>query len=72
VRSLRIIVVDDNRDFAESIAEVLSEKGHEVELAFSGRDAVSLMVAEDRNPTAAEWSGLNAELDVLRRQLHSD
>ncbi len=43
-----------------------------VEALESGRDAVSLMVAEDRNPTAAEWSGLNAELDVLRRQLHSD
>ncbi len=43
-----------------------------VEALESGRDAVALMVAEDRNPTAAEWSGLNAELDVLRRQLHSD
>ena len=43
-----------------------------VEALESGRDAVSLMVAEDRNPTAAEWSGLNAELTVLRRQLHSD
>ncbi len=43
-----------------------------VEALEGGRDAVSLMVAEDRNPTAAEWSGLNAELDVLRRQLHSD
>ncbi len=43
-----------------------------VEALESGRDAVSRMVAEDRNPTAAEWSGLNAELDALRRQLHSD
>ncbi len=43
-----------------------------VEALEGGRDAVSLMVAEDRNPTAAEWSGLNAELTVLRRQLHSD
>ena len=43
-----------------------------VEALESGRDAVSLMVAEDRNPTAAEWSGLNAELTALRRQLHSD
>ncbi len=43
-----------------------------VEALEGGRDAVSLMVAEDRNPTAAEWSGLNAELNVLRRQLHSD
>ena len=38
----------------------------------SGRDAVALMVAEDRNPSAAEWSDLNAELDALRRQLRSD
>lgn len=43
-----------------------------VEALESGRDAVALMVAEDRNPTAAEWSGLNAELEALRRQLRSD
>ena len=43
-----------------------------VEALQGGRDAVALMVAEDRNPTAAEWSGLNAELEVLRRRLHSD
>ena len=43
-----------------------------VPLAVSGRDAVALMVAEDRNPSAAEWSDLNAELDALRRQLRSD
>ena len=47
MRSLRIIVVDDNRDFAESLAEVLSAKGHEVEVAFSGRDAVSRCARQD-------------------------
>ncbi|MDJ0944213.1 MAG: hypothetical protein QNJ30_12145 [Kiloniellales bacterium] len=43
-----------------------------VEALQSGRDAVALMVVEDRNPTAAEWSDLNAELEALRRQLRSD
>ena len=46
MRSLRIIVVDDNRDFAESIAEVLSAKGHDVIVSFSGRHAVSTCARE--------------------------
>jgi len=38
--SCRIFIVDDDRDHAESIADVLSMNGHEVELAFSGEQAV--------------------------------
>jgi DNA-binding response OmpR family regulator len=40
---LRILVVDDDRDFAESLAELLHERGHEVELAFTGEDGVREM-----------------------------
>ncbi len=43
-----------------------------VEALESGRAAVARMVAEDRNPSAAEWSALNAELEALRRLLRSD
>lgn len=35
-------------------------------------DKVEVMVAEDRNPTSEEWSELNATIDELREQLHSD
>ncbi|MCI0526412.1 MAG: response regulator [Nitrospira sp.] len=36
----RIFIVDDDQDFAESLAEVLELQGYEVELAFSGEEAV--------------------------------
>ena len=36
----RIFIVDDERDFAESIAEVLEGHGYSVEVAFSGEEAV--------------------------------
>jgi CheY-like chemotaxis protein len=38
----RILVVDDNRDAAESIAMLLEMAGHEVRVAFLGREALSL------------------------------
>lgn len=37
----RVLVVDDDRDFAEGLAEVLELGGYEVALAFSGEAAVS-------------------------------
>ncbi len=38
--SRRVLVVDDNRDAAETLALLLEMKGHEVHLAFDGREAV--------------------------------
>ncbi len=71
MRSLRIIVVDDNRDFAESIAEVLSAKGHEVELAFNGRDAVSRCSRRDFDLTLMDvmmlgLNGVESMLEIRR------
>jgi two-component system, NtrC family, response regulator HydG len=34
--SMRVFIIDDDRDHAESIADVLTMRGYEVELAFSG------------------------------------
>jgi PAS domain S-box-containing protein len=39
-RHLRILVVDDNRDAAQSLAIVLRAWGHEVEIALNGNDAL--------------------------------
>ncbi len=47
MKTLNILVVDDDRDFAETMAEVLEGRGHSVELAFSGREAVSKFCAQD-------------------------
>lgn len=43
---LRIFVVDDDRDFAESIAEALESYGHDVAMAHSGEEAVRRFRAE--------------------------
>ena len=47
MRPLRIFVVDDDRDFGESLAEVFEERGHEVEMAYSGEEAVQRFETED-------------------------
>ena len=39
-KSLKILVVDDDVDVAESLAEILEFDGHEVALAHSGEEAV--------------------------------
>lgn len=37
---LKIFIVDDNRDFAESLADLLKLDGHQVEFAFDGETAI--------------------------------
>jgi len=51
VRRGRILVADDNRDAAESLALVLRFSGYEVSIAFSGTEA--LEIAERDRPRAA-------------------
>jgi two-component system response regulator HydG len=36
----RVFIVDDDRDFAESLALLIEGRGYEVELAFSGEEAI--------------------------------
>jgi two-component system, NtrC family, response regulator HydG len=40
MRKLQILVVDDDRDFSESLADILELQGYEVQIAYSGEDAV--------------------------------
>jgi len=47
----RIFIVDDDRDHAESIAEILEMHGYEVELAFSGEEAVERFKSADFSVT---------------------
>jgi two-component system response regulator MprA len=37
---LHILVVDDNRDFADGLAELLAGEGHRAEVAYSGEEAL--------------------------------
>ena len=38
--ALRVFIVEDDIDFAESLTEVIKKRGHHVEMAHSGEDAV--------------------------------
>lgn len=39
--SLSILVVDDDRDHAESLGELFAIEGHDVEIAYSGEEAIA-------------------------------
>jgi CheY-like chemotaxis protein len=41
MRPLRVFIVDDDRDFAASLALLIGGRGHEVELAHSGEEAIA-------------------------------
>jgi two-component system, sensor histidine kinase len=64
----RVLVVDDNRDFATSLAAVLELDGHTVRLAFDGQSAMTL--AHEFRPDLAFLDlglpGLNG-FDLARR-----
>jgi len=47
MEQLKILVVDDDQDFAENMADTLELKGHKVELAFSGEEAVEKFLKDD-------------------------
>jgi CheY-like chemotaxis protein/anti-sigma regulatory factor (Ser/Thr protein kinase) len=45
VEPRRILVVDDNRDAAESLSMLLHGRGHEVQVAYDGLEAVGAVIA---------------------------
>jgi len=45
--SKRVLVIDDDRDHAESIVDILSMRGYAVEAAFSGEAGVKIFRAQD-------------------------
>ena len=72
---LRIFIVDDDRDFAESLADVLEPQGHTVALAFSGEEAVQRFATEDFDITFMDvrLPGMNGVESLFEmRRLKSD
>jgi len=45
--ALRVFIVDDDRDFAESLALLIEGRGYQVELAFSGEEAIAKFREQD-------------------------
>jgi CheY-like chemotaxis protein len=72
----KLLIADDDRDFRESLGEVLSRRGFDTQLAADGREALDI-VKEDRkihlllmDVHMPRLSGLEA-LQELRRLHHS-
>jgi DNA-binding response OmpR family regulator len=68
----RILIADDNRDAADSLAELLRLEGHEVHVAYDGEQALSIFSQID--PDAAlldvgmpRLSGLQVALAIRQR-----
>ncbi len=47
MRKLKILVVDDDQDLSECMADIMEQEGHEVQLAFSGEEAIRKFKEED-------------------------
>ena len=45
--ALRVFIVDDDQDFAESLALLIEGRGYQVELAFSGEEAIAKFREQD-------------------------
>lgn len=43
----RVLIVDDDRDHAESLADVIEMRGHMTQLAYSGEEAIGYFRADD-------------------------
>jgi two-component system CheB/CheR fusion protein len=55
VGSRRVLVVDDNVDLAENIAEVLQIDGHVTEIAFSAEDALEKTRENDPDVVVTDY-----------------
>lgn len=47
MKSLRILIVDDDRDFAEALLDVLELEGHQVDMCHTGEDAIAYFTRSD-------------------------
>jgi CheY-like chemotaxis protein len=68
--SLEVLVVDDNRELAENLAEILTDEGCRVRTAFSAEEALdaALVVRPDLVLTDIRLPGMNG-VELVRRLL---
>jgi two-component system response regulator HydG len=72
MKNLRILVVDDDRDFAEGVADVLRLHGHETVVAHSGEEALDAFTETEFDLTFMDvqlpgWNGVESFREFRRR-----
>lgn len=72
MKKLRILVVDDDRDFAEGVADVLRLHGHETAVAHSGEEALETFTEAEFDVTFMDvklpgWNGVESFREFRRR-----
>jgi CheY-like chemotaxis protein len=68
---LRVLIVDDDQDFAESLALLIEGRGYQVEIAFSGEEALTRFRQQDFDITFIDVrlpgkNGLESFLDIRK------
>jgi two-component system response regulator HydG len=68
---LRVFIVDDDKDFAESLALLIEGRGYQVELAFSGEEAIAKFCEQDFDITFMDMrlpgkSGIESFLEIRK------
>lgn len=72
MKKLRILVVDDDRDFAEGIADALQLHGHEIVVTHSGEEALEAFTEAEFDLTFMDvqlpgWNGVESFREFRRR-----
>ncbi len=66
----KLLIVDDDRDFADGLAEVMEMLGHLVDVAFTGRAGVAAATGNDYDAVVMDaglpdLSGVDGLLEIL-------
>ncbi len=64
----KLLIVDDDRDFADGLAEALELYGHRIDIAFTGEDAVEAFQKKDYDAILMDFGlpGLNGVESLMR------
>ncbi len=64
----KLLIIDDDRDFAEGLAEALELHGHQVDIAFTGEDGVEAVKKNDYDTILMDIGlpGLNGVESLLK------
>lgn len=71
-RKARLLVVDDDRNFRETLAELLDSNGYEVRAAANGREALSLLQLEESELALCDWRMPDVGGEQFLKTLASD